>query len=775
MRVGFPQPVRDYLATIPVQTGVVWERDGLPRIVIKLPETTAFSSSLVTFGSLHRDVSSTFHVALHLQQGKGHPPMEVDCLIRPAALPDIQALRVLIAVRQIEIYAVSPTLAYLGVQVRSWSANKRGQLATLARDLLAAETQVASPELERPRATRVAIPPLSPLHATYRRTLHQLHDGREGDLLSNSEPAAATSQPQARHVQLDPAVEELLLARAHLVVLPSRKATLFAQVIEDDLAPEEISFPNHPCWIECPHPIAIAGYTRGRFAVFCTRATHESRPIYMHDGQASYRTYLSKSPWRLDFVDEHGGRFLRLFSYPSAGRTGWELDTSHICPTQTCRGQGDLPPMQITSSPQLCAACQREADFWCLESNALLAIAWQQLSTRKHVQPASLTAAQARQGQPASSAPAAQKEVDSNRQLWQGIASQAPALPPAASASPVAPEPWVHQEMPHAPPLRKPVIVAPSLLIERYAERQRGTRRQEAIEQANKYLWMQSAWTMTEALRSAISADTLLQLPPNNLYIELEQPHQVYGQQFAACSLLHASGNVQEFQRWHYSIIDAVGNTIWDMFYEVDPRRHRGNWTVSKEHTCPEQHCQVEDAETGRVFHLCEVCQERATHYTSWLAIALRMLAGDFREQVEVREPEELLETSTRTVQDKTTGEEREKRVLYRFKVIRYYDACVRRDGQPQTKRGSWMANRPLAESEYEVNPAAIIYVLIQPSKYQRTYRHHRYTHMRGKTQQIDPNVRAQPMTMATFRQLHQFQQIQRITRVSASTYEEMA
>src|SRR5258708_3932110 len=286
---------------------------------------------------------------------------------------------------------------------------------------------------------------------------------------------------------------------------------------------------------------------------------------------------------------------------------------------------------------------------------------------------------------------------------------------------------------------------------------------------------MQSACRMTEPLRLAISADAPLHLPPNDLYIELEQPHQVHGQQFAACSLLHASGNVQEFQRCHYSIIDAAGNPIWGMFYEVDPRRHQWNWTVSKEHTCPEQRCQVEDAETGRVFHLCEVCQERATHYTSWLATALRMLAGDFREQVEVRKPEELLETSTRTVRDKTTGEEREKRVLYRFKVIRYYDACVRRDGQPQTKRGSWMANRPLAESEYEVNPAAIIYVLIQPSKYQRTYRHHRYPHMRGKTQQIDPNVRAQPMTMATFRQLHHIQQIQRITTVSASTYEEIA
>lgn len=775
MRVGFPQPVRDYLVTMPVQTGVVWERDGLPRIVIKLPETAAFSSSLVVFDSLHRDASATFHIAMHLQQGNGHPPIAVDCLIRPAALPDIQALRALIAVRQIEIYAVSPTLAYLGVQVLSWSTKKRSRLATLARDLLTAETEGAPPVPKRLRAIEAGVPSLSPLHAAYRRTLHQLHDGEEGDLLSNRQQAAVKSPQLAVHVQLDPVDEEQLLARAHLIALSSRQATLLAHVIEGELATEEISFPNHPCWIECLHPIAIAGYARSSFAVFCVRATREQRPIHMHGDQAYYRTYLSKSPWRLDFVDEHGTRFLRLFSFPSAGKTKWELDTSHICPTQTCRVQGDLPTVQDTSYLQLCAACQSEAEFWRYGSNALLAIAWQQPFVRRHVQPASMTVPLAQQGNPASSAPAVQKEAGSDRQLWQGVAPQTPASPPDASARPVAPEPLVHQEKPPPQSVRKPVIVTLSLLIDRYAERHRGTRKQEAVEQANKYLWMQSAWTMTEALRSAISEDAPLHLPPNHLYIELEQPHQVHGQQFAACSLLHASGNAHEFQHWHYSIIDAAGNTIWSMFYEVDPRKHRGNWTVSKEHTCPEQRCQVENAETGRVFHLCEVCQERATHYTSWLAIALRMLAGDFREQVEVRKPEELLETSTRTVRDKITGEEREKHVLYRFKVIRYFDACVRRDGQPQTKRGSWMANRPLAESEYEVNPAAIIYVMIQPRKYQRTYRHHRYIHMKGKTQQIDPDVRAQPMTMATFRQLYQFQQVQRITRVSASDYEELA
>jgi hypothetical protein len=148
------------------------------------------------------------------------------------------------------------------------------------------------------------------------------------------------------------------------------------------------------------------------------------------------------------------------------------------------------------------------------------------------------------------------------------------------------------------------------------------------------------------------------------------------------------------------------------------------------------------------------------------------MIAGDFQEQVEVREPEEVLETSTRTIRDEVTGQERKKPVLYRFKVIRYHDACVHRSGPPQTKRGSWMAGRPLAESEFDVNPAALLYVQIQPRDHDRTYHHERYTHMKGKTQHIDPHPRLQPMTIATFRQLPRRQSI---TKVSASNFEETA
>lgn len=79
------------------------------------------------------------------------------------------------------------------------------------------------------------------------------------------------------------------------------------------------------------------------------------------------------------------------------------------------------------------------------------------------------------------------------------------------------------------------------------------------------------------------------------------------------------------------------------------------------------------------------------------------------------------------------------------------------------------MSGKPLAESEYDMNPSAIIYVQIQPREHDRTYKHNRYTYMKEKTQHIDPQTRLQPMTIATFRQLPK---LQRITKVFASTFE---
>jgi hypothetical protein len=145
------------------------------------------------------------------------------------------------------------------------------------------------------------------------------------------------------------------------------------------------------------------------------------------------------------------------------------------------------------------------------------------------------------------------------------------------------------------------------------------------------------------------------------------------------------------------------------------------------------------------------------------------MLAGDFQEQVEMREPEYILETSTEIVQDEGTKQATEKRVLHRFRVIRYLDACRYTGHTPQTRRGSWRTGRPLAESEYDVNPHAIIFVQLQPREHDRTYHHDRFTRMKGKTQHIEPGTRLQPMTIATFRQL---KHIQRITHVYASAFE---
>lgn len=141
------------------------------------------------------------------------------------------------------------------------------------------------------------------------------------------------------------------------------------------------------------------------------------------------------------------------------------------------------------------------------------------------------------------------------------------------------------------------------------------------------------------------------------------------------------------------------------------------------------------------------------------------MIAGDYQEQVEMSSSEEIVETSTKYLCDEQSGEIKEKKVLRRFRVIRY-DACLQRvSNPPRSRRGSWMTNRPLAESKYDVNPQALIYVLIRPKDYDRTYRHKRFVNMLGKKQHIDPKRRLQPMTIATLRALPHTQRITRYTQ----------
>ncbi len=316
-----------------------------------------------------------------------------------------------------------------------------------------------------------------------------------------------------------------------------------------------------------------------------------------------------------------------------------------------------------------------------------------------------------------------------------------------------------------------------SLIIERYIANQRATtikghqstslqlhaqQRSIALERAHKYLWMNSAWLMVEVLRQN-KDDEPFHMPTQPIYIELEQLHQLHGQQLAAFSFLP-----RKEQQWQLSTIDTDGHINFSLFYEWAHSPLQGIWTLAQGYQCAEHQCQLEEIEGIRAYKLCESCQEQITHYISWITIALRMVNGDFQEQIELQEPETIQEIVSRTV-NAGNGQTKNITVLHRYKVIRYLDACTHKEKVVQTKRGSWMTGRPYAESEYEVNPHAIIYVQIYPREHDRTYRHERYTNMRGKTQHIEPKPRIQPMTIATFQQL---KKIERIIYVVASKFE---
>lgn len=551
--------------------------------------------------------------------------------------------------------------------------------------------------------------------------------------------------------------EETVLDHAHGLFLTGGQEQQLAKAIKHrEYEQVDIQFPNHPLWIECLH--SVPGYTRRTFGVFCFRADYEKRPfIFSADQKSYYRTYYGKSRWRLDFVNEHGSPFLRLLSenLHVSDKTSWVVEPSHVCPIQMCV-VSNAPPSARIAPPVLCSLCQAEADFWLLQANSLLAVALHQPLKRKQKTTMII--------QPASPSTTEKQPSPSHLILNQGTEGDTGIHHPTPITS-VSKE----EDVPPAAPIQsKPVIIMRALLIDRYTHEQKTTQKQEVVEHARKFLWMQSAWFMTEALRSTASDDESLRLPTDDIYIELEQPHMIHQQQFAACSFLHIPGDERTIQRWQYAVIDNEGKTVWDMFYEYSHTDQYGIWTVPKAYVCPNGACSEEHGETEPLFTLCTSCQERASHHTSWIAVALRMIAGDFQEQVEIREPEEVLETSTKEVVDEMTGEIKQKPILRRFTVIRYYDACRSRSGKPETKRGSWMDDKPFAESEYEVNPNAIIYVQIQPRDHERTYRHDRYVQMRGKTQHIDPKPRLQPMTIATFRQLPKLQEI---TKVFASEY----
>lgn len=299
--------------------------------------------------------------------------------------------------------------------------------------------------------------------------------------------------------------------------------------------------------------------------------------------------------------------------------------------------------------------------------------------------------------------------------------------------------------------------------IKQYIKKQReiATRQSSSIEtainHAHKYLWTQSAWAMTKTLQN-FTDGLPIQIPENHIYIELEKPHQQDQHTIAAFSFLQ-----QQKIYWLLSIIDSNGLTTWKAFYE------NKEWKLPNDYVCVHNKCQQEEHNGVTTYLLCHPCQDAIHYYTTWFTTALRMIKGDFQEQVELKKPEYIIESYDDKRYDHKTKKTKSTKIQHRYHIIRYFDASMVKENIPQKKHKSWMEGRPIARDEYEINPEAIIYVRIVSKEHDRTYKHPRYTNLRGKTQHINSVTRLQPMTIAAFKQLPH---VQRITRVRASKFE---
>ena len=98
------------------------------------------------------------------------------------------------------------------------------------------------------------------------------------------------------------------------------------------------------------------------------------------------------------------------------------------------------------------------------------------------------------------------------------------------------------------------VIATSPLLLDRYLLRRDGARAIDA-RTLDKYLWMQSAWLMADALRQGI-ASPVLRLPKRALYIELEHPKQLYQQEVTAFSF------APHETCWVFAVLDGSGQAV---------------------------------------------------------------------------------------------------------------------------------------------------------------------------------------------------------------------
>ena len=177
MRLAFPQAILEYVAHMPLYEGVFWHRDGACGVIVKLPATVPFSSMEATFETFQGDVASRLRVSLHLQN-KNTRPATVECFLAPTGAPSLPLIRALLALDQIEVYAVTPVRAYIGIHLLPWSTKKRRRLRALVRDLLPQEEQAipSSPHIQKEASD------FASLHEQYQYVLHELHMGDEGAL-----------------------------------------------------------------------------------------------------------------------------------------------------------------------------------------------------------------------------------------------------------------------------------------------------------------------------------------------------------------------------------------------------------------------------------------------------------------------------------------------------------------------------------------------------------------------------------------------------------------
>ncbi len=362
MRKGFPPDVRHALRRLALYTGIVWQRDGEPGIIIKLPANLPYSLVPLSFDRVCRETISTFSLTVQLQQG-GHRTIPVECRFSQRAPDEMQVVQALLAATQVEVYAITPRLAFLGTQQLPWPNEMRRQLARLAHDLLTLRAIKAPPD------------PISSLHTAYQRTLQHLHHEELRALIEHEAAEPARQRSAVPLVQSVHTFEEQALAAAHCFDVTKPRARQFVTCLGHDPV-ARIDFPNFPFWVECRVP--IPGVHRMIAGAVCFRATYESRPLSQRKGGAYYRVYDRKGQWRLDFVDTQGTLLLRLLSSPSsADETFWHLDPSHLCPTGQCRAGND-PPSARRSPPSCCEVCAQELAFWQRWSNTLLALALHQ-------------------------------------------------------------------------------------------------------------------------------------------------------------------------------------------------------------------------------------------------------------------------------------------------------------------------------------------------------------------------------------------------------------